>query len=231
MRIKKTEYKSEVNFWENFVKTEHGKNYFSAMANKERQLDSLLDSYIFKSQIKKTTLSILDVGCGPISSLGYKSVYKNIDLIGADPLIEEYNRILKDNNFIRPFNSFAVEGEKLSAFFHDKKFDIVYSRNAIDHSQDPIEVLKECVKVCRLEEERESGAFVMIVVMPKEGEHAGYEGLHQHDFYIESNQLFCKTKDCEPKNINKILNKFKIELFENKINQEKYEKEICLIIS
>ena len=54
-------------------------------------LDTFIENQIKMSKITKDNVDLLDVGCGPVSSVGYKSKDVTISLTGADPLVDQYD--------------------------------------------------------------------------------------------------------------------------------------------
>lgn len=120
--------------------------------------------------------SMLDVGSGPLTSLGKTCDGKSFKLLACDPLAPLYDQILSENAIsplVRP--EFAV-AEDLSCFFPEEEFDVVYCQNALDHSFDPIRGIEEMLRVTK------SGGHVILRHHINEAEHERYAGFHQYNF-------------------------------------------------
>ncbi|MDL2307144.1 class I SAM-dependent methyltransferase [Desulfovibrio sp. OttesenSCG-928-C06] len=141
--------------------------------NPHRTLQHEISQYLEPSQ---TTYRILDVGCGPISTLGTTYEGKSIELIGIDPLTQYYQELLSQYDIHLTFEPIQGEGERLLDYFAPNSFDLVYSRNALDHSHDPYEAIKAMLTVCKPK------SYVVFSVFKNEGLNSGYVGFHQWNF-------------------------------------------------
>src|SRR5215211_3684999 len=81
--------------------------------------------------------TILDVGCGPVSSLAYLVHERLATVVGVDPLAEEYRELLARYELSAPLRQVRGSGEYLDRVSFDVEFDIVFCRNALDHHQVP----------------------------------------------------------------------------------------------
>ncbi len=88
---------------------------------------------------------ILDVGAGAISWLGRVSEGVDIKIVQADPLADWYETIVEN----QPNECHCVGGEDLLSHFGERKFDLVYASNSVDHSVDPEAVLKGIAAVAK----------------------------------------------------------------------------------
>lgn len=219
------DYSHEKNWWTNFSESDEGRNYFTYMCFEDSKFDILLENQIKNSKIKKKIINILDVGCGPVTCLGYKSNQYLINLTGVDPLLDHYDMLLKRLNLKRPFQTYKAESENISKFFN-KQFDVVFSRNAIDHTSNPILSISECTKVCNFSD----GGFVFIKLMPNEGKHANYVGLHQWNFYLEGDEVVCESRNGDKFFLSKEFKNYNIITGKNILNQDNYEFEITIKI-
>jgi hypothetical protein len=57
-------------------------------------------------------------------------------------------------------------------------FEIAYSRNALDHSYDPLKCIQEMVRATK------EGGHVILQVFEREGSRERWEGLHKWNFYV-----------------------------------------------
>ena len=146
----------------------------------DKQLKEIIkDKPHFKNRKR---LKIADFGCGPVSVVGIRDKTYEIDILGVDPLIDEYNTILKEKNLTRPHDTRLMECED-AHFLGADKFDIVFTRNAIDHSERPDEILMSGKHVCK-----PNGLF-HIRIYECEGEFQNYKGIHQWNFFVENNNV------------------------------------------
>jgi len=133
-------------------------------------------------------VSILDVGAGPLTSLGYRYPGKTLSIVPVDPLADEYDRLLRDARLVPPIRTIRVAGEDLPGHFGPQKFDIAYACNALDHSADPLRIISNMVAVVR------PGGVVVLRHKRNEGEQARYGGLHQWNFDVADGRLLLWNK-------------------------------------
>ncbi len=123
---------------------------------------------------------VVDVGSGPVSVLGRDP---RVEIIQADPLAAEYAGLLKEAGLEAPGTLMAVAGEDLcdglSAVFGAAAFDLAYSCNALDHTVDPLGVLRQMLAVVR------PGYWIVAETYVNEGAGNEYRGLHQWNFCLE----------------------------------------------
>jgi SAM-dependent methyltransferase len=132
---------------------------------------------------------VLDVGSGPLSMLAHGFHSGLFDLTCVDPLADRYLKLLSQHG-LTP-NSPLVEGfgEDLVKLFPEGTFDMAWMHNALDHSQSPAEVVKGMAHSVR------DGGYVVIQGWAREGTAEGWNGLHQHDLYLEPNgRLMCQSR-------------------------------------
>ena len=94
---------------------------------------------------------VLDVGCGPRGSLEWLDVAE--ELVGADPLAEEYRKLGAPEQRMRYV---AATAENLP--FPDGHFDVVSAFNALDHVEDVSAAVAEITRVTA-----PGGTFLLIV--------------------------------------------------------------------
>jgi len=128
-------------------------------------------------------VSILDVGAGPLSSLGKVFPGKSITITATDPLADEYNRVMSELGIVPPVRTISCEGERLLDLFEPESFDIAYARNALDHSHDPLRVIRNMVSLIK------STGLVFLRHFSNEAVQQGNVGLHQWNFDVRDGAL------------------------------------------
>jgi SAM-dependent methyltransferase len=126
---------------------------------------------------------ILDVGCGPLSTVGISFAGGRVDLDGADPLATDYVRMLASISVEANCKLTTCYGQELEGAFGTNVFDLVTSVNALDHSEDPIAVFRSMLAVCKV------GGYVYLYHAQDEGLFERYRGMHQWNFRNESGRL------------------------------------------
>ena len=116
---------------------------------------------------------ILDCGAGPFTVVGKQWEGRTVSITAVDALADEYNAALDTDGIVPPLRTQRAEVERLDSMFAPNSFDLVYMRNALDHSYDPLEGIRQMVRVAKV------GCVVLLEHYVDEAESAGYEGLHQ----------------------------------------------------
>ena len=143
----------------------------------------------------RSTHRIVDVGSGPLSALGRHSSLGSIEVTCCDPLAEAYMALLKRHGIAVRHTIVGVAGEELSSQLPCGHFDIAFSNNALDHTLDPVQVLREMAAVTR------PHGYIVVQVGEREGMRAGYTGLHQWDCSMDGNRLSIAARNGEPVDI------------------------------
>lgn len=143
-----------------------------------------------KPYIKFNT-KILDVGCGVITSLGkimegQDGLYQpfKLDITAVDILADEYNELLDKHGLTPPIKTIKGSYETILQQFGENSFDLVHTRNSLDHCHNPIEAINAMLEVCGNE------GHVFIQVYENEAQRNKNQGLHQWDFSIINDRLF-----------------------------------------
>lgn len=111
------------------------------------------------------SVSILDVGAGPILTTGDTLEGVDVQITACDNLADEYREIYGDLLF-------PIEQESMEALsYPDNSFDIVHCVNALDHTKHPQKAIKELQRVAK--------KFVYLRHNENEGEEQKYSGLHR----------------------------------------------------
>lgn len=153
--------KDEVYFWELWLP---GNYEWYARPTKLRDY--------FKEFIgDRKKVKILDVGSGPVSTIGYTWDNTDVELILTDALAREYSQLFKKLK-IKPVLP-VIYQDMTHLTYKNDVFDIVHCRNALDHTVDPIAAVKEMVRVCK------PGGWVYLSHFSRVGKKSRYKGFHQ----------------------------------------------------
>ncbi|PSF38937.1 hypothetical protein C7H19_02460 [Aphanothece hegewaldii CCALA 016] len=162
----------EISFWKEWLNDQSINKERIEMINKPFPFSALFN------QLSDTTIKVLDVGSGPVTTVGTLLPSATIELTACDPLAEEYNSMLRAIGLAERANIQKVAGEDLSKVFEKNSFDLVHSANALDHAYDPLLCIQNMLEVCK------PGGWVVVIVIENEGERENYHGLHQWNFYL-----------------------------------------------
>lgn len=132
---------------------------------------------------------ILDVGAGPVTVLGKVLQGTELNITAIDPLAKEYQQLFESNNIKPAVETVYGEAENLLAYFLPASFSFVYSRNALDHSYNPLNSIQKMIRVCC------PGGFVVIENVINAGLNENYKGLHQWNFMPVDNDLVIWTSN------------------------------------
>lgn len=153
--------------------------------------------HINKMKEEQVIPHVLDVGCGPLSPLAWGAETNLFDFVAVDPLADVYQWLLKLYRIDFPVKPIRCSAENLLDIFQPKSFDVVYSRNALDHVHDAHCCIANIRKVLK-----KSGRFYFDGIT-KEGSRQHWRGLHKHDFFISEGNLLWSSKDGAVKNFSK----------------------------
>jgi SAM-dependent methyltransferase len=182
----RTRAKSEVDFWRDWLSGAPGTEQWAD--DRRRRLDPAteIQDPLVRAELDAspdTEISVLDVGAGPLTLLGYRYPGKQLDIVAVDPLADDYDVLLREANLEPPVRTIAVAGESLLEHFGARRFDIAYASNALDHSADPVRIISNMVSLVR------PGGVVLLRHKRNEGASARYGGLHQWNFDVVAGEL------------------------------------------
>src|SRR5215218_1079629 len=174
---------AEVDFWEKELpdRVANWRDYKLRADPEAPVLDPILKMLIAK--IPESTVSMIDVGAGPLTALGKTYPGKTLKVTATDPLGSEYLRIMREAGIEPPVPPVACRGEDLLDLFEPGTFDIAYARNALDHSFDPVRAVANMVDLVK--EDR----FVLLRHLRRVGERNSYRHLHQWNFDVEDGEF------------------------------------------
>lgn len=147
---------------------------------------------------KQEKIKCLDVGCGPISRLRWAALQGWIEIVGVDPLNKIYDSIMARHGYdvlpqIRPAETITSAAENMQ--LDGRKFDVVFSMNALDHTQDLPQAIKTMGAALRF------GGGGLISVYSREGTRQEFQGLHKYDIWFENDDIVFKEKDTEQQSL------------------------------
>jgi SAM-dependent methyltransferase len=134
-------------------------------------------------RIKGGFVSILDVGAGPLTSVGKAHPEKELEIVPIDSLAREYDRLLEQAGIEPPVRTCQGEAEELIDRFGSESFDVAHADNALDHSADPLRAIESMLAVVR------PGGYIVLNHRRNEGERQHYLGLHQWNFDVRGGDL------------------------------------------
>lgn len=163
----------ELAFWKGFVKTRRFLEGWVGVG-KTPELQQFVADFILSQVHRK----VLDVGSGAVSILN--GLIRQSDLTAIDPLGDLY-RFIFDYELYKMNVPVALAAEELLS---EGEYDIVHMSNAIDHVQDPHKVYQRLLRAVK------PGGYLIIQGFEHEGQHEGYRGFHQWDFFVVDERLF-----------------------------------------
>jgi SAM-dependent methyltransferase len=139
----------------------------------------------------ESELCLLDVGSGPLSKLYTSGISgeKDVRAVCIDPLAPLFNNLHRqyatgyDMECIRGF------GEQLNSYFKEETFHLVYTRNSLDHSTDPLLFVKNLYKITKKE------GYIILAGHIKTGTNEHWIGLHKWDIEAEDDKLLLTNQN------------------------------------
>jgi SAM-dependent methyltransferase len=175
-----------VEFWADWLLGAPGTEQWATDRESRLAPDTEIRDPLVRAELERMPaeeISILDVGAGPLTILGYRYPGKTLTIVPVDPLADQYDRLLRGAHLEPPIRTLAVPGEALLEHFGPHRFDIAYATNSLDHSAEPLSIISNMVSVVR------PGGTVLLRHKRNEGESARYGGLHQWNFDVVDGEL------------------------------------------
>jgi len=214
LMLRAPDFASEMLSWEryyHYAKKEE-RNIFSRSDSTKESLISV----IMKLEKEFDFLNCIEVGSGPVSQFFTKFFInrKNIKIVTVDPLAIFYRK-LHDQYFLN-YNIECLTGfgENLTKIFEKDSFHLVYTQNAIDHSQNPILFIRNLVKILK------PRGFLVMYGIFNEGSNQNWMGLHKWNINLISGNLLLTDKKRVYNNYN-LTKKLPIKLVLEKIIRER----------
>ncbi|KAB7783821.1 class I SAM-dependent methyltransferase [Methylorubrum populi] len=131
-----------------------------------------------------SSIRVLDLGAGPITTLGSVSRSHQIAIDAVDPLSQKYIEILDRCGIIPKWRVRYATAEHLDAIFGEDTFDFAQCRNALDHAIDPFRGIWQTIRVLK------QGAAFFLHGSENEGVKQNYQGLHQWNFEVREQHFY-----------------------------------------
>ena len=144
------------------------------------------------------SIRVVDIGCGPISRLRWGALEGMMTIIGVDPLNDLYDVVIERHGYsalphIRPEKCLTEFAEDLD--FGGDTFDLFYSCNALDHTQDVDRAFTAIKKGLTI------GGAAVLVINTREGERQQYVGLHKYNLWIEDKTIKVSEQDASVRDL------------------------------
>jgi SAM-dependent methyltransferase len=186
----------EVSFWEKWIATRglQWQDSFRERTDPNWEVDPKIARFIVAPNPK-----VIDVGAGPVASIGTMLKGKRIEVVAVDPLADEYNRLLAKYKIVPPVVTQKCDAERLTAMFPLNTFDLAYAANCLDHSYDPVLAIQQMLEITK------PGGFVVLLHEPNEGEQELYRALHQWNFHTEDGDFLVSSPARQTVNVSTLL--------------------------
>lgn len=195
------DYQSEIAFWAETLPEGRRDPWMINVIDPETRIREFPPELLkYVEALNGNFLQVLDVGAGPLSPLAWGVDNGLFEVTATDPLAEEYARLMADLKIDYPIAPIKGFGEHIADMFEPGRFDIVYSRNALDHTVSPGECIENITRVLK------PGGIFFQEGFFNEGTEAGWTGLHQHDLFPENGHLWRADKHGTRTNLTENLN-------------------------
>ena len=186
--------RNEVEFWAGWLTGAPGTEQWAGDREGRLNPETEIRDPVVRAELDRNPseeISILDVGAGPLTWLGYRYPGKTLKIVPIDPLADDYDELLREAGLDPPVRTICVAGETLLEHFQPRSFDIAYATNALDHSADPLTIISNMATVVV------PGGVVILRHKRNEGASARYSGLHQWNFDTVNDRLILWNEAAE----------------------------------
>lgn len=175
----------EIKYWRKFLNGWKGEECAAELAARydpERPFSQDVEDAI--TLPPGSTVRVLDVGAGPITSLGYRSAKYQISLTPIDALAEDYRDLIMEIGLEPPpVPTVQCRVEEIVMRFRPASFEVAHARNSLDHCPDPL------VAICDMHDALAPGGLLYIRTYGDEGERRQYAGFHGWNFRARDGEL------------------------------------------
>lgn len=172
----------ELGFWRDWLATK-GADWpggYALRMDPKRELQSYVGAFL--DLTPGSLIRILDVGAGPITSLGRRWEGSHVEVVAIDALAGEYDRLLQEFEVDPPTRTIPGRAEDLLDVVEPESFDVTHAMNSLDHCYDPVLAINQMLAATK------PGGLIVLVHHVNEGESRNYSGLHQWNFYLEDGE-------------------------------------------
>ena len=188
----------EIAFWSDYLRDKGGQWPDDFMFRLDPR--HVMQEKIARALPKTRDPVIIDVGSGPFTVIGRNLGGKQVKIYPVDPLAREYKRLFARYSVTPPEKLIRGRAENLTRIFGRDFADMVYMRNALDHSADPVKGIRQMLLIVK------PGCCVMLEHNVNEAERARYTGLHQWNVSSEGDDLIVWNRS-DKFNITQIVSK------------------------
>lgn len=181
----------EVKYWSHWFDTKGDEwpEDYAKKINPKSEFELHLRKYFHGSPNQE--IQILDVGAGPMTGVGYVWPGRRIKITAVDPLAKTYAKIMTEHGVTPPIRTEFCPAETLTKRFKNRRFDLVHCRNALDHSYNPMEGIKQMLAVTK------PGGTVVLDHYTNEAVALSYQGLHQWNFDVQDGRFVLWSRLCK----------------------------------
>lgn len=186
-------YEDELAYWHKLFRGENRSEWLKNLLDPDERWRCVPDVVqaalaLYRERFPDRQPLVLDVGAGPISCLKWLADTGRVDLISVDPLAHLYDELLIAHGCGHE-GTLPEEGESLESKLPAASFDLVFMRNALDHSQAPGLVVRSILKVLK------DGGLFVLQSKAKEGTAAGWGGCHAWDLWLDGKTLMLSGRN------------------------------------
>lgn len=194
----------EIQFWDNWLRTNGAQwpdeyrrrmNPFETLST---DLAGLLDPDGSHLAVSAPSYSILDVGAGPLTSLGKVLPHGLIHITAIDALAESYDALLLRHGINPPVRTQFGLAENVAGGFRANSFDLVVAQNSLDHAIDPIAAIRGMLMVAKPQR------YLCLTHSENEGKKENYSGFHRFDFSLDEKDHFIVHRSGVSRSVNEL---------------------------
>lgn len=182
-RVRRLALWMEVLFWRKWLRESDSVRVRTELLDPARPLSE--DVLAVVDRLGADRVSILDVGAGPLTMVGYRHPSRDVgvDVTATDVLAPSYDRLLRRLGVQPVVPTIYADAERLTEQFAPRSFDVVVAANCIDHMQQPMRAIEQMVELTK------AGGSVLLIHFADEGEKQAYTGLHTWNVHLENGRL------------------------------------------
>lgn len=174
---------TEVFFWWKWLRERRSAGVRADLLDPARELRADLVDVV--SRLGPGRVRILDIGAGPLTTIGFRHPDPAITLevTPTDVLARNYETLLRRAGVTPIVPTLQVDAERLTERFPAQSFDLAFAGNCLDHMEHPVRAIEQMFEMVR------PGGYVVLVHFVDEGEKQSYAGLHAWNVRAENGRL------------------------------------------